>query len=281
MKNITDKKEEIVMKKKEIDSKPENLPKEENKEQFGFSKQLAFLDELNNYIDKKAKEIADSKEKDLYESEKTNEINAALSKAQSEFPEIGPNRQNPYFKSNYTDLYEIMKNVRPALSKNGLSITQQTKIQNEGATILVTKLRHTSGQFIETRARVIPAKNDAQTYGSALTYMKRYSLISLLNITVSKDPSDDDAEVQMADARQIIAKGPSIKYNPKEEAYQPISKEQLEELEYELEEYPDIGEEIMDRMQLQSLADMPKSKYLVSLKRVREIKNLRNGLTSP
>lgn len=212
-----------------------------------------------------------------YASLQVNELYAALAKAQGDYPIIGSNRENPYFKSNYTDLDAILRAVRPALSKNGLGFIQQIRVMPDGSTVLHTILTHSSGQWIESRNRVIPAKNDAQTYGSTLTYQKRYAAMALLGVTCSHDKTDDDAEIAMANSRQIFAKGPSIAYNPKEQSPEVISKDQLEEFEYELQEYPDIGEMILDKLQLQSLADLPKSKYQASITRVREIKALRNG----
>ena len=216
-----------------------------------------------------------------YESSNTQELNEAFAKAQLEFPTIAINRENPYFKSPYADLNAIMKVIRPIIAKNGLSITQRTLLE-DGATILQTRLWHSSGQWIESRARIIPSKNDPHTYGSNLTYMKRYQVIALLSITIEDDPDDDDAERDMNEYRNIKSKGTSIsnKYNPKEQTTETITKEQLEELEYELSEYTDIGEEILDRLRLTSLADLPKSKYKNTITRVREIKNLRNGINS-
>lgn len=239
---------------------------------------LEFTSRLNEMIQDKAIEIAVRKPIDAYESFETKEIATAFAKAQGEFPVIGMNRENPYFKSNYTDLDLIVRSIRPALAKNGLSFTQQIQMTEDGATMLHTRLRHSSGQWIESRSRVIPAKNDQQTYGSALSYQKRYALMALLGLTTSQDSTDDDAEVAMVSARDIIAKGPSTKYNPKEQSFEPVTKEQLEELEYELSEVPDLAEEIMDKMKIQSLADLPKSKYQVSLQRIREIKEARRGV---
>lgn len=239
---------------------------------------LQFAASLKELVSAQAIEIASKNQKDAYESAEVKEISAAFAKAQGEFPVIGMNRENPYFKSNYTDLDLIVRSIRPALSKNGLSFTQQIQMTEDGATMLHTRLRHSSGQWIESRNRVIPAKNDQQTYGSALTYQKRYALMALLGLTTSQDIADDDAEVAMVSARNIIAKGPSTHYNPKEQSFEPVTKEQLEELEYELSEVPDLAEEIMDKMKIQSLADLPKSKYQVSLQRIREIKEARRGV---
>lgn len=234
---------------------------------------------LNDQVDR-MQNMLSKRSSSQYSSEDLNELFSALSKAQGEYATVGYNRENPYFKSAYADLDAIMKSVRPALAKHGLAFMQQIRINEDGATILHSILAHASGQWMESRMRVIPPKNDAQTFGSTLTYLKRYAAISLLGVTVSHDHSDDDAEVAMVESRDIYAKGIAIntKYNPKEQTPEVITKEQLDELEYELAQYPDIAELVLDGLKIQSLADMPKSKYQVSVNRIREIKNLRNGI---
>jgi hypothetical protein len=245
-----------------------------------FTEQLEFLKQLDEYITTKAKERVNSLPVDAYDSEDTKDIATALAKAQGEFPRIGHNRENPFFKASYADLDSIIRAVRPALSKNGLSITQQQILNSDGMTILATRLRHVSGQWIETRARILPPKNDPQSYASTLTYMKRYSFMSLLCITISDDDYDDDAEKSMHEVRGGMSKGVALntKYNPKEVSPEAITKEQLDELHYELAEYPDIAEMVLDGLKIQNLADMPKTKFQVSCNRIREIKNLRNGI---
>lgn len=212
-----------------------------------------------------------------YRSASINELASAMSKAQSAYARIDLNRENPYFKSKYADLDSIVEATRSGLSKNGIFFTQTIHL-DDGATILHTELLHSSGQWIKSMTRILPAKNDPQTYGSTLTFMKRYAAAAILGVTASHDPLDDDAEVAMVEARQILSKGPSNKYNPKEQSADVVTREQLDELEYELSEYPDLADEIMTKMQIQSLADLPKIKYAISMKRIREIKAARNGV---
>lgn len=247
-----------------------------------FSQQLEFLQALNKLIDERAELGAKNAPSDPYESESTNEIAAALSKAQGEFPRINVNQENPFFKSGFADLNNIVRSMRPAMSKNNLCLTQQTKILPDGATILVTRLRHSSGQWIESRVRILPPKNDMQSYASTLSYMKRHSIMALLNLTIDSDYADDDAEVAMVTQRDTFAKGVAVnrKYDPREQSSEVISRDQLDELEYELSAYPDITEMVLDGLKIQALADMPKSKYMVSIERVRSIKNARNGLNN-
>ena len=72
----------------------------------------------------------------------------ALSLAQGEYLELRFNRRNPVSLNDYVDIEAIYKATRPALQNHGLSVTQLPLSLDEG-TILVTKLLHSSGQYIE------------------------------------------------------------------------------------------------------------------------------------
>jgi len=246
-----------------------------------WMEQLDFIRALKSFIKEEAEQItAEQRISDPYQSEKTDKLNTARAAAAVEYPRIGFNQENPYFKSSYADLDAIMTVIRPILAKHGLVVEYRTVLREDGATELRTILFHSSDQFTSTRVRIIPTKNDQQSYASALTYMKRHQAMALLNITISDDWSDDDAERNMAETRAGGVKGTALntKYNPKEQSGTLISKDQIEELEYELSEFPDICSMVLDGLKIESLADMPKDKFHVSAKRIREIKNARLGV---
>lgn len=211
-------------------------------------------------------------------SDDIKDLCGALAKAQSEMSVAGLNADNPYFKSKYADLAAVVRASRPSLTKNGLAVMQQIIPNDDGQNILHTILTHSSGQWIESRMRILPSKPDVQALQSYITYIRRSSYSALVGVVVSDE--DDDGERAVAADREVYAKGTAIntKYNPKEQSYETITKEQLEELEYELSEYPDIAEQVLEGLKLQSLADMPKSKFRVSAERIRSIKNARNGI---
>lgn len=202
---------------------------------------------------------------------------AALAKAQSEMQIAALDSENPYFKSKYADLASIVKASRPALTKNGLSVIQQILPNDDGQNILHTILCHSSGQWIESRMRILPSKPDVQSLISYVTYIRRAAYAALIGVVTGDE--DDDGERAVAESREVYAKGVAVntKYNPKEESYESVSKDQLDELEYELTEFPDIAEQILESMKIQSLADLPKSKYSASIRRIREIKQIRSG----
>jgi ERF superfamily len=217
--------------------------------------------------------------KEPFRSEHINELAISLAKAQGEFHVAGLNKSNPYFKSPYADLESIVRASRPSLSRNGLSVVQNIIDHEEGQKILHTILMHISGQYIESRVRIIPPKNDVQSIFSTVNHMRRIAYSSLISVCVEDE--DDDGEGSVATSREVFAKGVALnaKYDPRENAAETISKDQLDEFHYELSEYPDIAEQILDGLKIQSLADIPKSKYGVAIRRVREIKIARNTAT--
>jgi len=233
---------------------------------------LKSIEELTKKIDKINKEKPYSKS---YQSQQTNELNASLAKTFSEYPQIKYNRKDSYFGNDYADLDLILTNMRPLLSKNDLSITTRTIILDSGETILETRLWHSSGQWIESRARLLPSKNDTQTYSSALMHLTRTQIMAILSITVINNPDDDNAVRQMASAREIIARAASGAnvYDSKKESFEPISKDQVAEIENEMVNLDDFRSEILDAYRIQSITDLPKSKYRTALNRIREIKN--------
>ena len=243
-----------------------------------INSQLKDLELLEEYIAKRVKEQIKNNSLDLYESASTDKICGALALAQGSFHAINTNRVNNFLFNQYSDLDVIMTAVRPSLKENGLSITQQTKIEDD-KTILVTRVRHESSQFIETRARIIPSKNDIQTYASALKAMKRHSIMALLNITIKDDYDDDDGEHDMKAVRieRNAGTGTNTRYEAKNESFRPVSQHESNELQYILSNYPDIAEQILDALKVESIADIPKSKFGSVREQAQKIINAREG----
>lgn len=214
---------------------------------------------------------------DPYRSEEIKDLAAALAKAQGEMYVANKNKNNPYFKSAYADLEAIVAASRPALTQNGISITQDILDDADGAKWLITLMLHNSGQWMHSKCRIVPPKNDIQSISSCITYMKRICYASLVGVVTSDE--DDDGEAAVATTRDTFAKGTALntKYNPRETSPEVISKDQLAEIEYELVGYPEICEMVLDGLKIQSLADMPKEKYSAAAKRIREIKLIREG----
>jgi hypothetical protein len=115
-------------------------------------------------------------------------IAVALVKAQSEYGPALKSSENPHYKSRYADLASCVEAVVGALNKHGIAFMQRVLPSASGVTV-ETIFIHTSGETLSSGPLHVPVqKNDAQGYGSALTYARRYSLMSACGIA----PEDDD-----------------------------------------------------------------------------------------
>ena len=132
---------------------------------------------------------------------------AALAKAligfNSEVTKISKSAENPFFKSKYATLDNIVDEVRPILAKHGLSILQFPGGDGENV-IMKTMLLHESGEWIESEPLIMkPVKNDPQAVGSCVTYARRYSIGSFLSLNTGED---DDGQKATNGESKITAK---------------------------------------------------------------------------
>jgi hypothetical protein len=131
-------------------------------------------------------------------SEQINELAAALCKAQAMMKPAKKSEQNPYFKSKYADLTNVVENDRKALTDNGLAIVQggggvaSPTTGEINAVCVTTRIVHTSGQWIEDVAGASPKDFTPQSVGAAITYLRRYEYQAMVGATAEGD--DDDAE---------------------------------------------------------------------------------------
>ena len=97
---------------------------------------------------------------------------------------------NPFFKSKYVPLENVVQVVDEAMMDTGLSYTQGIADLEEGYLRVDTIVLHESGEYMVIKgSKVKPVKNDPQSAGSAITYARRYSLSTAFGI--ASDPDDD------------------------------------------------------------------------------------------
>lgn len=143
-------------------------------------------------------------------SEQTDAISKALAAAQAEMKNPAFDSTNPHFRNKFASLAAIRNAVVPVFAKHGLSVMQELTSTEDGVACL-TILQHESGQWMEFGPLVMPvSKADAQGYGSASTYCKRYSLQSVAAIVGDED---DDGNEAAAKAPQKAHK-PIFNTNP-------------------------------------------------------------------
>ena len=125
-------------------------------------------------------------------SEQCNEIIKALCEFQSKLKSVHKDATAHRYK--YATLNAIWDEIRPILGEHGLYVFQDVCTEN-GEVNVLTRIFHTSGQWIETGYITIPmGKRDAHSTGSAQTYGRRYSLSAALGIV--SDDDDDGAKAQ-------------------------------------------------------------------------------------
>src|SRR3989304_214100 len=136
------------------------------------------------------------------QSEQTNELAAALALAQSSMKAAVFNKTNPHFKNKYADLAAVLDAIRLPLATNKLALTQTTEVR-DGGFVLVTTLRHASGQWVASEYP-LPQTARPQELGSALTYARRYSLSAIACIAADEDAGAEGARQnnQVATARE-------------------------------------------------------------------------------
>ena len=118
---------------------------------------------------------------------KTDHIKAFIA-AQKDMEPARKAANNPHFKSKYADLATVQDACFPALHANGFGIQYPHVWDEAGNEFVETRFIHESGEIFSTRVRLILGKNDMQGAGSAITYARRYGLMSLAGIA----PEDDD-----------------------------------------------------------------------------------------
>lgn len=120
------------------------------------------------------------------------EVAAALAAAQAEFQAVPKTSENPFFKSKYASLPDIVLSASPILTSHGLSVSQFPDFDGEHD-LLTTILMHESGQWLQASARLHPVKDDPQAQGSAMTYMRRYAYAGCLGLVADEDDDGNRA----------------------------------------------------------------------------------------
>lgn len=122
--------------------------------------------------------------------------------------ELQKSALNPHFKSSYIPLEEVIGKVVPLLNDAGIILSQSVG-HWEGKPLLITSLIDSeSDDRLESAAPLILDKQTPQAVGSAITYMRRYSILSLLGLVADED---DDANAATTQRRTRTVRRDSAK----------------------------------------------------------------------
>lgn len=132
-------------------------------------------------------------------------LSAAMAKAFAEIEAATKSASNPHFKSKYADLGAVIDAIKPPLIRHGLFFTQRTHPADNGVSV-ETVLHHEGGEDLSLGTLFLPAnKQDAQGFGSALTYARRYGLMTAFGVPAE----DDDGNAAARSSSQARTNGNS------------------------------------------------------------------------
>lgn len=111
-------------------------------------------------------------------------IHTALFKFHTLIGTISKSSSNPFFKSKYASLPDILKAISQPLLECGLIIIHQL---GENDTMQTSIVHCKTGASITSTFKLHIKGDDSQAWGSAITYAKRYAIGALLNLCIDKD----------------------------------------------------------------------------------------------
>jgi hypothetical protein len=103
------------------------------------------------------------------------------------------NATNPHLKRNYADINSIIDTVEPILLDHGLLLMQPIQEDKVYTTIIDIE----SGEILESYL-TLPPITDAQKLGGAVTYFRRYTLVSLLSLQAVDDDGHEASRAPKA-----------------------------------------------------------------------------------
>lgn len=130
----------------------------------------------------------------IFQTEEIKDLSAALVKVQAGLSHAKKKENNPFFKSKYAGLPDVIDASRKLLTDNGLAVTQVTNYDFvDMRPVLITQLTHSSGQWIRGYYPIVSVKQDPQSIGSAMTYARRYTYMAIIGLA-AEDEDDDGNE---------------------------------------------------------------------------------------
>lgn len=123
----------------------------------------------------------------------------ALAAAQTKLRDAKKDATNPHFKNRYATLSSVRDAISAILPEHGIAYVQTFEPHGDAGVCVVTTLLHESGEWISSRLYLPVSKKDAQGFGSAISYGRRYALAAIVGIAAD----DDDGEEAARPLREV------------------------------------------------------------------------------
>lgn len=136
----------------------------------------------------------------FHTSPETGKIDAAMVKVQAELKAAPRDSKNPHFKSFYSDINSMIEASRPTLAKHGVTISQWPVPTNTpGFVGLVTRIA-CQGEYYQSTFAIPVERQNAQGYGSAITYARRYSYGAAIGLATTEDDDGNASQTTYQDS---------------------------------------------------------------------------------
>jgi len=142
----------------------------------------------------------------MAQSESIANLAKALSIVQGKLTYAVKDSANPFFKSKYADLESVWDSCRSLLADNGLSVIQMPGNYFEGRMWLITRLCHSSGEWIEQEMSFPVTKPDAHGCMATITYMRRGALAAFIGVVQADDDGNTAVGVKAPVNLKPVAK---------------------------------------------------------------------------
>lgn len=135
-------------------------------------------------------------------------IAKSLAKFHELMGNVAKDANNPFFKSKYAPLESILPAIKGPLKEAGLVFYQAPATWDNKPALLTCLLDIETGESIENTVPLILAKQDPQGVGSAITYMRRYALVSMLGLNCDEDDDGNAASNKTASTGTVVPNTP-------------------------------------------------------------------------
>lgn len=126
----------------------------------------------------------------MQQSQSIKNIAAALITFHVKVDKVKKDANNPFFKSKYASLSNILEAINTPMNESGLSFVQFPTGENGLSTLL---MHADSGEYLQADYTMRPVKDDPQGKGSVITYQRRYALAAILGLNIDEDDDGNTA----------------------------------------------------------------------------------------
>ena len=138
----------------------------------------------------------------MQSSDTLTDIAPAMVAAFNEMTTVSKDSDGHYGR--YVTLGAVLAFAKPILAAHGLAVQQYPTASDPGSVSIVTRMWHTSGEWVEDEGLRMPAPNDPQKVGGAVSYARRYGLLAFLGLAAD----DDDGQTASDQIRHEEANPP-------------------------------------------------------------------------